>query len=40
VARESNHARRGALTDIGMRDGERYRHQGHEMLVFESLARG
>ena len=40
VARASNHASRGVLTDIGMRDCDRYRHQGHEMLVFESLATG
>jgi RimJ/RimL family protein N-acetyltransferase len=39
VARESNHASCAVLTDIGMRECDRYRHQGHEMLVFESLAK-
>ncbi|HEV7265424.1 MAG TPA: GNAT family N-acetyltransferase [Falsiroseomonas sp.] len=37
VARESNQASRGVLTDIGMREAGDFRHQGHRMLVFESL---
>jgi RimJ/RimL family protein N-acetyltransferase len=37
VARESNEASRAVLTDIGMRPAGGFRHQGHEMLVFESL---
>jgi RimJ/RimL family protein N-acetyltransferase len=37
VARESNLASRGVLTDIGMREASEFRHQGHRMLVFESL---
>ena len=37
VARESNQASRAVLSDIGMRECERYLHRGHEMLVFESL---
>lgn len=40
VARESNHASRAVLSDIGMRECERYEHRGHEMLVFESLRKG
>ena len=37
VARESNHASRGVLTDIGMRACGDFRHQGRRMLVFESV---
>jgi len=37
VARESNLASRGVLTDIGMRECGDFPHQGHRMLVFESL---
>jgi RimJ/RimL family protein N-acetyltransferase len=37
VARESNLASRGVLTDIGMRAGGEFQHRGHRMLVFESL---
>ncbi|MGG5817529.1 GNAT family N-acetyltransferase [Falsiroseomonas sp. HW251] len=37
VARETNMASRGVLTDIGMRECGEYRHQGHRMLVFESV---
>ncbi|WP_372623008.1 GNAT family N-acetyltransferase [Falsiroseomonas sp.] len=37
VARESNLASRGVLGDIGMREAGEFRHQGHRMLVFESL---
>ena len=38
VARESNTASRGVLSDIGMREAGEFRHQGHRMLLFESLA--
>ena len=38
VARESNMASRGVLSDIGMREVAEFRHQGHRMLLFESLA--
>ncbi len=38
VARETNMASRGVLGDIGMRECGEFRHQGHRMLVFESLA--
>ncbi|WP_137180594.1 GNAT family N-acetyltransferase [Roseomonas sp. AR75] len=37
VARESNLSSRGVLTDIGMRECGEFQHQGHRMLVFESL---
>lgn len=37
VARESNAASRGVLSDIGMRECAEFRHQGHRMLVFESV---
>ncbi len=37
VARETNIASRAVLTDIGMEERGEYRHQGHRMLVFESL---
>lgn len=37
VARESNLASRGVLADIGMRACAEFRHQGHRMLVFESV---
>ena len=37
VARESNAASRAVLTDIGMREAGEFRHQGHRMLVFESV---
>ncbi len=40
VAREDNHASRGVLADIGMRECGAYRHQATPMLVFESLAPG
>lgn len=36
VARETNLASRGVLTDIGMRECATFHHQGHRMLVFES----
>ncbi|WP_270936572.1 GNAT family N-acetyltransferase [Falsiroseomonas oryzae] len=36
VARETNLASRGVLGDIGMRECGEFRHQGHQMLVFES----
>lgn len=36
VARESNLASRGVLTDIGMTECAEFRHQGHRMIVFES----
>ncbi len=38
VARESNMASRGVLSDIGMREVGEFRHQGHRMLQFESVA--
>jgi len=37
VARETNTASRRVLTDIGMRSCGEFQHQGHRMLVFESL---
>lgn len=37
VARDSNAASRAVLTDIGMRACGEFRHQGHRMLVFESM---
>jgi RimJ/RimL family protein N-acetyltransferase len=37
VARETNLASRGVLADIGMRECAEFQHQGHRMLVFESL---
>ncbi len=37
VARETNLASRGVLGDIGMRECGEFRHQGHRMVVFESL---
>jgi RimJ/RimL family protein N-acetyltransferase len=38
VARESNLASRGVLADIGMREAGEFRHQGHRMVLFESVA--
>ena len=38
VARESNMASRGVLADIGMREAGEFRHQGHRMVLFESVA--
>lgn len=40
VARETNHASRAVLTDIGMRECDEFENRGHRMLVFESLAPG
>jgi len=37
VARQSNLASRGVLGDIGMRECGVFQHQGHPMVVFESL---
>ena len=37
VAREENTASRAVLADIGMAPAGEFRHQGHRMLVFESL---
>lgn len=37
VAREENIASRAVLADIGMTLASEHRHQGHRMLVFESL---
>jgi RimJ/RimL family protein N-acetyltransferase len=37
VARESNLSSRGVLGDIGLRECGEFRHQGHRMLVFESI---
>jgi RimJ/RimL family protein N-acetyltransferase len=39
VARETNAASCGVLTDIGMRECGEFQHQGHRMLVFESRRR-
>ena len=38
VARDSNMASRGVLSDIGMREAGEFRHQGHRMVLFESVA--
>jgi len=37
VARETNLSSRGVLTDIGMTECGAFQHQGHRMLVFESI---
>jgi RimJ/RimL family protein N-acetyltransferase len=37
VSRESNAASRAVLTEVGMRECGEFRHQGHRMLVFESV---
>ncbi len=37
IAREENTASRAVLTDIGMREHGRYTHQGHAMVLHESL---
>lgn len=37
VARETNWASRSVLADIGMKECGGYAHQGHRMLVFESV---
>lgn len=37
VARESNLASRGVLADLGLRECDRFMHQGYPMMVFESL---
>jgi len=37
IAPETNVASRGVLGDLGMTLAERYDHQGHAMLKFESL---
>ena len=37
VARESNAASRAVMTDIGMRECGEHRHQGHRMILFESV---
>ena len=37
VARESNLASRAVLGDLGLQPCGRFEHQGHQMLVFESL---
>jgi RimJ/RimL family protein N-acetyltransferase len=37
VARETNQASRAVLTDIGMRQAGEFHHQGHRMLMFESV---
>lgn len=36
VARETNHASRAVLTDIGMRECDSFHNRGHRMVVFES----
>ena len=38
VAWEANEASRGVLTDVGMRECDRFRYRGRQMLVFEALA--
>jgi len=38
VARETNHASRAVLSDIGMRECGEFMNHGHRMLVFESVA--
>ncbi|MFC3126402.1 GNAT family N-acetyltransferase [Pseudoroseomonas globiformis] len=38
VARESNHASRAVLADLGLRDVGNFEHQGHSMLILESLS--
>ncbi len=38
VARETNHASRAVLADIGMRECAEFMNHGHRMLVFESIA--
>nr|WP_302474529.1 GNAT family N-acetyltransferase [Roseococcus sp. MDT2-1-1] len=40
IARETNHASRAVLTDIGMHECERYEHRGHAMVVHESVRAG
>ncbi|MDJ0387530.1 GNAT family N-acetyltransferase [Roseomonas sp. E05] len=37
VARESNLASRAVLGDLGLQPSDTFQHQGHRMLVFESL---
>ena len=37
VARETNHASRAVLSDCGMRECGEFPHQGHRMIVYESL---
>jgi len=37
IARETNHASRGVLEDIGMRLAGQHRYQGEAMLLFESV---
>lgn len=37
VARETNAASRAVMADIGMREAGVFRHQGHRMVLFESL---
>jgi len=37
VARETNAASRAVLTDIGMRLAGEFQHQGHRMVLFESV---
>jgi RimJ/RimL family protein N-acetyltransferase len=37
VARESNLPSRAVLADIGMREAGEFQHQGHRMVVFESV---
>ena len=38
VAWEANEASRGVLTDVGMRECDRFQYRGRQMLVFEALA--
>ena len=40
IARETNHASRAVLADIGMCECDRYEHRGHTMVVHESLRAG
>nr|WP_314074371.1 GNAT family N-acetyltransferase [uncultured Roseococcus sp.] len=38
VARETNHASRAVLMDIGMRECDEFENRGHRMIVYESFA--
>lgn len=39
IARETNESSRGVSSAIGMRECGEFHHQGHRMLVFESVAK-
>lgn len=38
IARETNHASRAVMRDLGMAECGTYQHQGHQMVIYESLA--